>query len=102
MVKHADFAEFMEAISPDVPLNVYFFSTKGKRLYTDVKYQPGDALVFGSETRGLPDEILNAYPDNVLTIPMRTDAVRSLNLATSVGIVLYEALRQVGCCRPAL
>jgi tRNA (cytidine/uridine-2'-O-)-methyltransferase len=96
MVKHVDFAEFMEAISPGVPLNTYFFSTKGQRLYTDVKYRPGDALVFGSETKGLPDEILDAYPDNVLTIPIRTDAVRSLNLATSVGIVLYEALRQVG------
>ena len=75
--------------------NFFLFSTKGKRLYTDAHYQPGDALIFGSETKGLPDEILEAYPDNVLAIPMRTDAVRSLNLATAAGIVLYEALRQI-------
>jgi tRNA (cytidine/uridine-2'-O-)-methyltransferase len=81
------------ASSGPIP-NFFLFSTKGKRLYTDAQYRPGDALIFGSETKGLPDEILEAYPDSVLAIPIRTDAVRSLNLATAAGIVLYEGLRQ--------
>ena len=71
-------------------------NTKGEKPYTDVTYEPGDALVFGCETRGLSDEILAAYPDHVYSIPIHTDAVRSLNLASSAAIVLYEALRQAG------
>lgn len=73
-----------------------YFSTKGERTYTDFCYSRGDCLVFGSETRGLPVELLRANRDRCLTIPMPNRNVRSLNLATSVGIVLYEALRQVG------
>ncbi|MFN0110612.1 MAG: tRNA (cytidine(34)-2'-O)-methyltransferase [Blastocatellia bacterium] len=71
-----------------------YFTTKAERLYTDWKYQPNDCLVFGRETRGLPEELLRANWDKCLTIPMPNPAIRSLNLATSVGIVLYEALRQ--------
>jgi tRNA (cytidine/uridine-2'-O-)-methyltransferase len=91
MVRHADFDVFRAALQP---ARFLFFSTKGRALYTSAQYRPGDVLVFGSETKGLPDSILAAYPESVFTIPMRTDCVRSLNLATSVGIVLYEALRQ--------
>lgn len=72
-----------------------YFSTKGERSYTDFQYARGDCLVFGSETRGLPVELLRENWDRCLTIPMPNRNVRSLNLATSVGIVLYEALRQV-------
>lgn len=72
-----------------------YFTTKAERLYTDWKYQPNDCLVFGRETRGLPEELLRANWDHCLTIPMPNPAIRSLNLATSVGIVLYEALRQI-------
>jgi tRNA (cytidine/uridine-2'-O-)-methyltransferase len=73
-----------------------YFTTKVSRLYTDFRYQPGDCLVFGRETRGLPEELLKANHESCLTIPMPNRNVRSLNLATSVGIALYEALRQLG------
>ena len=71
-----------------------YFTTKAKRAYTDFRYEPGDALVFGRETRGLPEDLLHANWERCLTIPMPNSQVRSLNLATAVGIVLYEALRQ--------
>ena len=54
-----------------------------------------DFLIFGSETAGISEKILYAHPDNMCTIPMKNENIRSLNLATSVGIVLYEALRQI-------
>jgi tRNA (cytidine/uridine-2'-O-)-methyltransferase len=72
-----------------------YFTTRAERAYTSFQYTEGDCLVFGAETRGLPGELLRANWERALTIPMPNDRVRSLNLATSVGIVLYEALRQV-------
>jgi tRNA (cytidine/uridine-2'-O-)-methyltransferase len=92
MVRHDDFKSFMSAFSP---ARLFFFSARGERSYLSVKYKAGDVFVFGGESRGLPDEILKVFADNLLTIPIRTKAVRSLNLATAVGIVLYEALRHV-------
>ena len=71
-----------------------YITTKSERLYTDWEYVENDCLVFGRETRGLPEDLLQANWDRCLTIPMPNKNVRSLNLATSVGIVLYEALRQ--------
>jgi tRNA (cytidine/uridine-2'-O-)-methyltransferase len=65
--------------------------------YTAVSYQPGDCLLFGGESHGLPHEFLDRHAERTLTIPMPAGKVRSLNLATAVGIVLYEALRQVKC-----
>ncbi|MDX2029144.1 MAG: tRNA (cytidine(34)-2'-O)-methyltransferase [Blastocatellia bacterium] len=73
-----------------------YLSTKAERVYTDWQYAANDCLVFGRETRGLPDELLRANWAHCLRIPMPNPKIRSLNLATSVGIVLYEALRQVG------
>lgn len=73
----------------------WYLSTRGKTHYTAARFEPSDVLVFGSEGSGLPEEILNERPDSVLTIPM-WGPVRSLNLATAVGIVLYEAYRQGG------
>lgn len=73
-----------------------YFTTKAERIYTDWKYRANDCLVFGRETRGLPEELLKANWERCLTIPMPNENVRSLNLATSVGIVLYESLRQIG------
>ena len=73
----------------------FYFSTQGRKPYTSVAYRPGDLLVFGNESHGLPDDLLAAHEPDVLGIPMRIDHVRSLNLATAVGIVLYEALRQI-------
>ncbi len=73
----------------------FYFTTKAQQPYTSITYQPGDCLVFGSETRGLPRELLEANWERALTIPMRSRQVRSLNLATAVAIVVYEALRQL-------
>jgi tRNA (cytidine/uridine-2'-O-)-methyltransferase len=73
-----------------------YLTTKAERPYTDFSFRPDDCLVFGPETRGLPAELLAANSDLCLTIPMPNRSVRSLNLATSVGVVLYEALRQLG------
>jgi tRNA (cytidine/uridine-2'-O-)-methyltransferase len=74
--------------------HLYFFTTKAKKNYTDVKFRDGDFLVFGSESRGLPDELLEEHREHAVTIPM-FGPIRSLNLATSVGIVAYEAVRQL-------
>ncbi len=71
-----------------------FLTTKSTRAYFEWAFVSGDCLVFGRETRGLPEDLLAANAERCLTIPMPNPNVRSLNLATSVGIVLYEALRQ--------
>ena len=76
------------------PPRFHLFSTAGARSYFEADFQPGDALVFGSESTGLPDSWLERWPDRVLAIPLRADRVRSLNLATAVAAALYEALRQ--------
>ncbi|MBO8136666.1 MAG: tRNA (uridine(34)/cytosine(34)/5-carboxymethylaminomethyluridine(34)-2'-O)-methyltransferase TrmL [Desulfotomaculum sp.] len=75
--------------------NFWYLTTKGNKWYTEVNYQPGDFLVFGKETAGLPQELLEANPDRCIRIPM-ISTVRSLNLSNSAAIVLYEALRQQG------
>ena len=74
---------------------MWFFTTKGDRCHTGVRWQDGDGLVFGQETSGLPGSILEAYPDNLIKIPMPGDFHRSLNLAQAAAIGLYEALRQL-------
>jgi tRNA (cytidine/uridine-2'-O-)-methyltransferase len=73
---------------------LYFFTKKTGKPYTEASFQPGDFLVFGRETKGLPDSIIKLYKDRCYTIPMSNSAIRSLNLANAAGIVLYEALRQ--------
>ena len=78
---------------------LFFFTTKVKRSYTAASFSQGDYLVFGRETQGLPADILTLYTDRCYTIPMENSHIRSLNLAMSAGIVLYEALRQVGANR---
>jgi tRNA (cytidine/uridine-2'-O-)-methyltransferase len=72
----------------------FFLSSKVERNYWDARFQDGDFLVFGRETKGLPASLLAAHAEATLTIPM-TNGTRSINLATSVGIVLYEAIRQI-------
>ena len=72
-----------------------YFTTKSTTPYTTWSFKDGDCLVFGPETRGLPEDVLKANPDRCLTVPMPNENVRSLNLATTVGITLYEALRQL-------
>jgi tRNA (cytidine/uridine-2'-O-)-methyltransferase len=78
----------------------FFLTTKTSRAYCDVCFRPGDFLVFGRETKGLPEPLLAAHPEELLTIPMR--GTRSLNLATAVGIVLFEAMRQQRPAEPAV
>lgn len=75
--------------------NFYFLSTKAKRVYSDASFKDGDFIVFGKETRGLPEPLLEKHYDESLRIPMVADA-RSLNLGNSVALTVYEALRQNG------
>ena len=72
----------------------FFLTTKTSRAYWEAQFAPGDHLVFGRETRGLPESLLAAHAASCLTIPQQPEA-RSLNLATAAGIVLYEAVRQL-------
>lgn len=86
----------LEAFIAKYPnINIYYCTTKTDKLYCNVKYQQGDAFVFGPESRGIPEDILFANPTKNITIPMNSE-IRSINLANSVAIVLFEALRQVG------
>jgi tRNA (cytidine/uridine-2'-O-)-methyltransferase len=73
---------------------LYYFSVHAERLYTSVNYRAGDCLVFGPESTGLSEQLLRDNWNYGLRIPMRSANVRSLNLATSVGIAVYEVLRQ--------
>ncbi|MDD5483994.1 MAG: tRNA (cytidine(34)-2'-O)-methyltransferase [Kiritimatiellae bacterium] len=90
--RHSSLEQFMPEISGK---RFFLFSTAGKKTYTSVSYRPGDYLVFGSESRGLPDDLLANHPALTLGIPMQSALVRSLNLASAAAIVLYEALRQI-------
>jgi tRNA (cytidine/uridine-2'-O-)-methyltransferase len=75
---------------------VWLFSKFGERLYTQAEFGPDDALVFGSETKGLGQAFLSRYPSSqILKIPIVTQYVRSLNLSNAVSIALYEARRQL-------
>lgn len=73
---------------------LFFLTTKTHRPYTDAAFRIGDYLVFGKETKGLPEDMLTLYADRCFTLPMPNPNIRSLNLAMTAGIVLYEALRQ--------
>jgi tRNA (cytidine/uridine-2'-O-)-methyltransferase len=87
-----DFDDFLSK-HPDKRL--FFFSTKGEKLYSELQYQDEDFFIFGAETKGLPTNLLQIYSENVIQIPM-SDKIRSINLSNSVAIVLYEAWRQIG------
>jgi tRNA (cytidine/uridine-2'-O-)-methyltransferase len=90
------FAALQAAVGQDEERPRFFYvTTKSKRLYTQPRYRWGDYLVFGRETAGLPKALLDANPETTVTIPMFHPQARSLNLATAVAIVLYEAVRQV-------
>ena len=73
----------------------FYFSARAERFYTDVRYEAGDCLVFGPESRGLTEALLRSNWEHALKIPMLVPNVRSLNLATAVAIAVYEALRQL-------
>lgn len=73
----------------------WFFTKTAEREYTGARFQRGDALIFGCETRGLPGDILTAHPEQSLRIPIRPQ-VRSLNLSNAAAVAMYEAVRQIG------
>ncbi len=90
---HRDFATFRQVAAPR---RIWAFSTRADRLYTEARYEPGDALLFGPESRGLPEEVLTSLPpEQRLRLPMRPDN-RSLNLSNSVAVAMFEAWRQHG------
>ena len=89
---HESFDEIIELFGAE---RLHLFTTKTPRRFTDVSYKLGDALVFGPETRGLSQEIRDRFDARCVTLPIRKDHIRSLNLAVSTSIGLYEALRQV-------
>jgi len=79
---------------PEAVRKPWLFTRSARSAYTEARFERGDVLVFGSETRGLPRSLLEMHSDRLLSIPMRPEA-RSLNLSVSAGIAVYEALRQI-------
>jgi len=93
VTRHANYQEFLNKMDGR---RVLACTTKGSRLHDQIEYQEGDVLLFGSETAGLPSEVMESiFPDNRLRIPMQP-ASRSLNLSNAVAIISYEAWRQLG------
>lgn len=93
--RYINFEDFLEQ-NPEISngtKKLYMATTKAHRNYCDAAFGPDDYIMFGNESRGIPEEILINYEDTCIRIPMREE-IRSLNLANSVAIVLYEALRQ--------
>lgn len=87
------YVNWEEFLNKNPNARIYMATTKGKRLYTEVSYEPDCYLMFGKESAGIPEEILIQHPEECIRIPMIGET-RSLNLSNSVAIVLYEALRQ--------
>ena len=94
--EHENFEKFLEKYKPE-EYNMYFVTTKGKHVYSDVNYSEMQEVfaLFGKETKGLPEDILVKYIDKTIRIPMR-EGLRSLNLSNSVAIVAYDIFRQAG------
>ena len=93
--EHISFNKFLEKYKPEEN-NMFFVTTKAKHCYSDVDYTNKDEIfiLFGKETKGLPEDLLKENLDNTIRIPMR-ESLRSLNLSNSVAIIVYEVLRQV-------
>lgn len=91
---HENFYEFYEKYKRN---NMYICTTKGKKFYTESSFKKGDFFIFGKESSGLPKEIMDIIEDNnKIKVPMINTTTRSLNLANTANIILYEALRQTG------
>jgi|ERR1700733_2526348 len=93
VVVHASLDAFLAAFAAR---GMWLLSTRATRPYAQAQFAHGDALVFGKETAGLPQSLLDAHPDRALRIPMRPGAVRSINLSTAAGVVTYAALARLG------
>ncbi|WP_027132217.1 tRNA (cytidine(34)-2'-O)-methyltransferase [Fusobacterium necrophorum] len=96
-VKLTIWESFEEFLASDPEMRLFYATTKTKQKYSDVRYQENDYIMFGPESRGIPEDILKQDPERCITIPM-IPMGRSLNLSNSVAIILYEALRQVNFC----
>ena len=92
---HHDSMAQLEARLKQQDAQLFCLSARAERPYTQIPYRAGDCVLFGAETRGLPPEVLERHRTQCFTIPMLSGKVRSLNLATAAGIVLYEGLRQL-------
>lgn len=92
---HVDFAQFLHVYEKESGGALHLFSAQSERSYLAPAYAPGDALVFGKESVGLPEDLLVKYKDRVVAIPT-LGKVRSLNLSNAVSIALFESLRQMG------
>lgn len=93
-VRRWETLEDLEKAFPDS--RWWYTSKKARRSHVEADFHPGDMIVFGKETAGLPKELLDRNPEQCIRIPIFSEKVRSLNLSTAAGIVLYEALRQTG------
>jgi tRNA (cytidine/uridine-2'-O-)-methyltransferase len=93
VVVHPSLDAFLAAFEPQ---RCWFLSTRASTIYVKARFARGDALVFGKETAGLPQALIDAHPERALRIPMRDGAVRSINLSTAVGIITYAALAAIG------
>ncbi len=94
VVRHASLEAFLASIPKDA--HKAFFSKKAGHTVFEYSFQKGSYLIFGKETAGLPDSVINQYPTETVRIPMYDARVRSLNLSNSVSIATYEAIRQLG------
>ncbi|NMD37407.1 MAG: tRNA (uridine(34)/cytosine(34)/5-carboxymethylaminomethyluridine(34)-2'-O)-methyltransferase TrmL [Christensenellaceae bacterium] len=92
MTTYTIYEDFEDFLKKNPHINMYFLSTKADKNYCQVEYKDGDYLIFGCETRGLPEDLLQKMYDKCIRIPM-VEGARSLNLSNSVAIVIYEALR---------
>ncbi len=91
--QHDSLAEYLDWDGPD---HLLFFSTHAEQSYLKAPFSPRSRLIFGSETQGLPDWLRKRHPERFFRVPIRNPNVRSLNLSSTVAIVLFEALRQTG------
>lgn len=92
LVVHKSYANFLKYLPQEV--RIFYCTTKAKKFYHQVHFKDGDYIMFGKESKGIPESILFEHPERCIKIPMITEMKRSLNLANSANIVLYEALRQ--------
>lgn len=92
LVVYDDYDDF---VKKNAGAKIYYATTKGHHVYSDVSYEPDCFIMFGKESAGIPEEILAEHEESCIRIPMWGD-IRSLNLANSVSVILYEALRQNG------
>ncbi len=93
VVLHPSLDAFLETFAAE---RLWLLSTRATHRYADAPFARGDALVFGKETAGLPQSLLDAHPERALRIPMRAHSVRSINLSTAAGVVTYAALARLG------